>query len=132
MPKNDYYKILGVSRTASISVIKKRYQHLAKKHHPDHMGDESLMIIINEAYEVLSNPSKRLDYDEIYRSSQATNPTVYRTNGKPKMDNQTRKYRTKSGPYGSRELSTFEKILIGVCLAIFMIAVATAHGNSSN
>src|SRR5665213_2926346 len=63
MAELDYYKILGVPSNSSAIQIKKRYQQLAKQHHPDHQGDESSMIIINSAYEVLSNPSKRIEYD---------------------------------------------------------------------
>ena len=43
----DYYKILGVSKEANASQIKARYQLLAKKFHPDHDGDDSVMSLIN-------------------------------------------------------------------------------------
>ena len=59
----DYYKILGVSKDATVSQIKARYQLLAKKYHPDHDGDDSVMSLINEAYQVLSNPQKKYQYD---------------------------------------------------------------------
>lgn len=60
----DYYKTLGVSKTATASEIKKAYRHLAQKHHPDKGGDAEQFKQINEAYQVLSNPQKRQAYDQ--------------------------------------------------------------------
>ena len=60
----DYYKILGVSRTADAEEIKKAYRKLARKHHPDAGGDEAKFKEINEAYEVLSDDKKRKMYDQ--------------------------------------------------------------------
>ena len=64
----DYYKVLGVSKTASASDIKKSYRKLARKYHPDlNPNDteaEKKFKQINEAHEVLSDPEKRKKYDE--------------------------------------------------------------------
>lgn len=60
----DYYKTLGVPRTAQADEIKKAYRKLARKHHPDAGGDESKFKEINEAYEVLSDEKKRKLYDQ--------------------------------------------------------------------
>lgn len=60
----DYYKVLGVSKRATTSEIRLRYQFLSKKYHSDHGGDDSIMMLINEAYKVLSNPSTRHRYDQ--------------------------------------------------------------------
>lgn len=59
----DYYKTLGVPRTASQSEIKKAFRKLARTHHPDAGGDEAKFKEINEAYEVLSDEKKRELYD---------------------------------------------------------------------
>lgn len=63
----NYYDILGVSREASSNDIKKAYRALCKKHHPDkNQGDpksEALFKEIAEAYDVLSNPDKRKQFD---------------------------------------------------------------------
>ncbi|MBN1105033.1 MAG: DnaJ domain-containing protein [Deltaproteobacteria bacterium] len=67
MPAKDYYKILGLSKTASDEEIKKAYRKLAMKHHPDrNKGDktsEARFKEISEAYAVLSHPEKRKQYD---------------------------------------------------------------------
>jgi molecular chaperone DnaJ len=66
MSKKDYYEVLGVGREASEADIKKAYRRLAMKHHPDRNPDnpdsESFKEA-KEAYEVLSEPSKRAAYD---------------------------------------------------------------------
>ena len=68
MAHKDYYKILGVDKTASIEDIKKAYRKLAMKYHPDQNPDnkvaEEKFKEVNEANEVLSNPEKRKRYDE--------------------------------------------------------------------
>jgi molecular chaperone DnaJ len=61
----DYYQILGVQRTASADDIKKAYRKLAHEHHPDKKtGNEAKFKEVNEAYQVLSDPSKRSQYDQ--------------------------------------------------------------------
>lgn len=60
----DYYTILGVPRTASEEEIKKAFRKLAHEHHPDKKtGNEEKFKEINEAYQILSDPKKRSNYD---------------------------------------------------------------------
>lgn len=59
----DHYQILGVSRDATPQDIKKAFRKLAMKHHPDKGGDEAKFKEIQQAYEVLSDPDKRQQYD---------------------------------------------------------------------
>jgi curved DNA-binding protein len=64
----DYYKTLGVSRTAPADEIQQAYRRLARKYHPDvnkEKGAEAKFKHINEAYEVLKDPEKRKRYDEL-------------------------------------------------------------------
>lgn len=66
--KRDFYEVLGISRGATDDEIKKAYRKLAKTSHPDlNPGDhaaEAQFKAINEAYEVLSDPSKKARYDQ--------------------------------------------------------------------
>lgn len=60
----DYYKILGIERTATEADIKKAYRKLAKQYHPDSStGDEAKFKEISEAYETLNDKDKRQKYD---------------------------------------------------------------------
>jgi molecular chaperone DnaJ len=64
MAKRDYYEVLGVGKGASADEIKKAFRRAAVQHHPDRGGDETKFKEVNEAYEVLKDPSKRQRYDQ--------------------------------------------------------------------
>ena len=75
MAQKDYYEILGVSENAGDQEIKKAYRRLAKKYHPDSnpnnkMAEERFKEI-SEAHDVLSNPQKRQQYDQLRRMGQS-------------------------------------------------------------
>src|SRR5260370_5314795 len=65
--KRDYYEVLSVGRGASEDELKKSYRRLAIQHHPDrNPGDkqaEEKFKELNEAYQVLSDPERRAQYD---------------------------------------------------------------------
>ena len=75
MDYKDYYKLLGVDRSASESDIKRAYRKLALQYHPDkNPGDsqaEERFKEINEAYEVLGDPAKRARFDQLGSSYRA-------------------------------------------------------------
>ena len=65
MSKRDYYEVLGVGKDASADEVKKAFRRAAIQHHPDKEGgNEEKFKEVNEAYEVLKDPSKRQRYDQ--------------------------------------------------------------------
>jgi len=63
--KRDYYDVLGIGKSASADEIKKAFRRKAVELHPDKQGgDEAKFKELNEAYEVLKDPSKRQRYDQ--------------------------------------------------------------------
>lgn len=82
MTQEDYYKILGVDNNAGIDRIKEAYRNLAFECHPDRNSDNpqtaEKMKQINEAYAVLSNSSKRNEYDMLRRQYGSTAYSQFR------------------------------------------------------
>jgi len=60
---SDYYKELGIEKTATPEDIKKAYRKLVMVHHPDKGGNQEKFKKISESYEILSDPEKRKNYD---------------------------------------------------------------------
>ena len=70
----DYYKMLNVDNNSTLDDIKKQYKLLALKHHPDrNNGDDTQFKIIKDAYDTLSNESKRKEYDSLYYTKKRGN-----------------------------------------------------------
>jgi curved DNA-binding protein len=86
----DLYVRLGVSRSASLEEIKKAFRALARDHHPDHAGSDpksaKRFVQIREAYEVLSDPSRRQRYDG--RGTARPGLNAFRPTRDGVMDNQ--------------------------------------------
>src|SRR3569623_1097696 len=68
MEYKDYYKILGVARTATQDEVKRAYRKLARKYHPDVSKEadaEAKFKEVGEAYEKRKDPEKRAAYDQL-------------------------------------------------------------------
>lgn len=97
----DYYALLGVDRSSSVEEITRAYRRLAREYHPDlHPQDAdagSRFAKINEAYQVLSDPEKRAQYDQQlagpaaspYPWQPAPPPEEYTQNEQPVVHQQT-------------------------------------------
>lgn len=77
MEYKDYYKIIGLSRSASQDEIKRAYKKLARKYHPDVSKEANAEVKfkeLGEAYEVLRDPEKRAAYDQLGSNWQSGQP----------------------------------------------------------
>ena len=110
MEYKDYYKVLGVSKSASAEDIKKAFRKLARRYHPDvNPGDkksEEKFKEINEAYEVLSDPTKRRKYDTL-------GPNWQEQFGFPSSAGGRNNFRGSSMNYNSGGFSDFFEALFG-------------------
>lgn len=77
--REDPYKVLGVSRHASLDTIKKQWRALSKIHHPDKGGSSEKFASLSAAYEILSDHSERRKYDQgSFKSHQQQRPKTQR------------------------------------------------------
>lgn len=63
--KHDYYQVLSVDPIADLETIRSAYRQCAMKYHPDRGGSHEQMILINEAWEILSDSERRQRYDAV-------------------------------------------------------------------
>jgi curved DNA-binding protein CbpA len=93
----NYYQVLRVSEFASIEEIKKAYRRESKRCHPDLGGSHDEMILVIEAWEILSDSSKRMEYDQARKSPKnkdaVSRNEVNRRNASKKSQNYPKKWK---------------------------------------
>jgi DnaJ-class molecular chaperone len=118
----DYYQVLGVDRNATDKEIKEAYRRLAFKYHPDvNAGDKSAeakMKEINKAYEVLSDPKQKADYDKQLDSNTQVPHAPYKAT-RTVSEDLARIIFDKDAPGWAR-------VLAGVCLFFDILSKAKA------
>ncbi|HEX3588245.1 MAG TPA: DnaJ domain-containing protein [Pseudonocardiaceae bacterium] len=85
----DYYELLGVARTASTADIRSAYRALAKVMHPDAGGTAGTFHLLRQAYETLSDPALRADYD---RDGKPATPVVRHAPSRPRQPGKSRAF----------------------------------------
>jgi curved DNA-binding protein CbpA len=124
----NYYHILGIDRKASQLEIKKSYRKLATKFHPDKNGGdtffESRFKEIQEAYEILSNPSQKIGYDEkldAFLNTKSNSNFKKKTtppNKEPKK-RKTEKEKPKKGNKFSKIILVFISLVIIISIVLY-------------
>jgi len=78
-PFVDYYEVLQLSQAADQETVERVYRLLAKRYHPDnqHSGDATRFGEVHEAYEVLSDPKRRAEYDVRYDDNRGTQWQIF-------------------------------------------------------
>ncbi len=115
----DYYKILGLDKSASIADVKKAYRKLARKHHPDlNPNDKEAQAKfqqINEANEVLCDTEKKKKYDKYGKDWEHAGPEY--SGGKsgydPRQQQHARGQQQSYGSYGEEDFSDFFSSMFG-------------------
>lgn len=108
-----YYDLLQVNNNASIEIIKASYKAMAKKYHPDIYGDNGeMMMKINEAYAVLSNPDRRRQYDEMIKAPEPETPH--------KVTHKTNKSEEKSSNVNKDDFDS-QNIVIKIIVSVFYL-----------
>jgi curved DNA-binding protein len=115
----DYYEILGVTKDASNEDLKKNYRRLARQYHPDlnpgNKAAEEKFKDIGEAYEVLSDPAKRAQYDQFsrfWKQKGFDKQAAARENGSNRTNGRTRNQEVDPGRYS--DFDSFINQVIGV------------------
>lgn len=113
----DYYKILGVSESASEDEIKTAYKTLAKKFHPDrnhgNKQSEEKFKEMSEAYNILSDPKKHKEYDAMRRfGGKGNGPSYqYSDNSESDLNDFMRNFKSTGKSYGFGNRTSFADVL---------------------
>jgi len=110
----DYYKVLGIAKTATENEIKKAYRKLARKYHPDvnpgNKDAEKKFKEINEANEVLSNPENRKKYDKYGKDWEHAEEFE---KAQQQRKSQSQQYYTEQDGFNDQEFSDYFESMFG-------------------
>jgi curved DNA-binding protein CbpA len=86
--KTDYYEILQISTNAEPETVHRVYRLLAQRYHPDNAetGNDAQFRMVNEAYQVLSEPERRAKYDVVHTSQRQERWRLVSNSTKPEND----------------------------------------------
>ncbi|OHX65265.1 DnaJ domain-containing protein [Flammeovirga pacifica] len=125
--RNNYYDILGIDQQSDKRQIKKAYLSLAKKFHPDIHGNDpeksERFKIINEAYETLSDESKKFHYDHGISVTSFTNETYTDTVETQYKTQKREEYAQEKKEFISREKKT-NKLFVPLTVGAFTVVIA--------
>lgn len=134
MNQINYYEVLEIRENASHEVVRMAYKALALKYHPDKFnGDIKVatqkMQIINEAYDVISNPVRRNEYDDYLRYKHQSG---YKTNNRkfyeedsnePENEDVGHKTYESQSPFDKEKKTQFRKMLFAEILLLISLFV---------
>lgn len=131
---NDYYRVLGLDSDASQEDIRKAYRLYASKLHPDkHKGDqffEERFKEIQEAYEVLSDPTRRAAYDRKRNGNdQQSTKANTTTRGKSKTTDRSG-YSSSSTELSALQQKRRRDIIVGILALSLTVSLLTIFGDS--
>lgn len=120
---HTHYDSLHVSRTASFEIIRAAYKSLAHKYHPDrNQGDAEatrMMQLINHAYEILSDPIKKAEYDKLIEAQEKLNNKSFYQDNKAQENASSKSEKL---PEDMKNRTWLDYLVIGIG-AIFLLGV---------
>lgn len=102
----NYYEVLEIPVTASFDVIKEAFRKKVKECHPDRGGNHEQMVLVNEAWNILSDPSSRADFDAFLRAKTKGNDEKYNEE-KVAKDQQRAREKARRSPVGWDTIDSF-------------------------
>ncbi|NRF89855.1 DnaJ domain-containing protein [Paenibacillus frigoriresistens] len=139
----DLYEVLGLSKAATAEEIKKAYRKKAKESHPDVGGKEENFKTIKEAYDVLSDPKMKSEYDYAYNLYHSYTANASRFNNQHNVANKEPEKATKSSveedniespptPIKIFRWKVYHKVLAAVIVLFFIFKIINWSTNSSS
>jgi len=128
MRDQNFYELMGFSsKQVSTTQIKTRYRYLVKQYHPDRKGDQSKMVALNIAYETLSDPVKRLQYNRSLKDQDDIKETNLKSRPQPPKPRSSSTTTTNQPAEKSKNNHQFSYKFILVSLVIvFLVTIISS------